>query len=555
MASAELVKQILGRQSALESSRHVWEQEWQDVADYVIPIREDIKGTRQSGERQGKKIYDGTAVSAAVLATDGIHGYHVSPAFTWFMYTMNRKQLDKIHEIREWLQDGVEYAMYSALNRSNFYDEMWSFIYDGLTIGTAPLYMEEDMTEGRLVFENAHISECYIAENKYGEVDIFHRKRKLTARKAMQKFGAENLPPAIAQAYKTAPFSEFEFLHAVFPREDFDERKRGAKFKRYASIWLQGQHVCLESGYDNFPYAVWRYAKSGKEVYGRSPATMALAKIKGANLKEKALIGAAQLHIDPPLNVPSELMGKVQWKPRGRNAFDDPARVPTIMETGRGAFPIGIDMLERDDRVIKEFFHVDFFLMLAQLEGRGQRTAFEVSKLQEEKAAVLGAELAPLNKQLDGILDFVYYAELNAGRIPPPPDILLELVGESFEPVYMGPLAQAQRRLFGTQGIRSGLEALTPIAQLKPEILDRVDWDATATLILESSGFPQSAINTDDKVKALRDARTQAMAMENQKEDALAMAEGVKKVASADKDMDGGIREMIGNAVGGGDGA
>lgn len=551
MDSKELVKFVTGRQSQLESKRTVWEQEWQEIADNVIPIREDIRGTLQSGQRQGTKIYDGTPVSAAILATDGIHGYHVSPAFTWFKYAMARRGLDKLHEIREWLQDGVEFAVYTALNRSNFYDEAWSWIYDGLTLGTAPLYAEEDIGEGKIVFESVHPGEIYIAENKYGEIDVEHRKRKLTARKMIQKFGEKNVPEAIRQSYKKNPFTEHEVLHAVFPREDWDERKKGAKFKKYASVWIMGQDLLGESGYDVFPYATWRYQKSGKEPYGRSPATMALAKIKGAHIKEKSLIGLAQLHLDPPLNVPVEMRGKVQYKPRGRNYLDDMSRAISPIETGKAAFPIGIEMLERDDKIIRDFFHVDFFLMLAQLEGRGNRTAYEVSKLQEEKAAVLGAELAPLNKQLDAVLDFVFYIESKAGRIPPPPDILMELAGERFDPVYMGPLAQAQRRLFGTQGIRSGLEALGPLASVKPEVLDLIDTDETAKIMLESSGFPQSAMLTPEKVKALRDARAQAIAAENQKEDALALTEGVKKMAAADKDS-GAIQSAMAAATQGG---
>ena len=200
----KLVKLVSGRQSKLESNKKNWVQRMQDVADYVIPHRDDIRGTLVSGGRKGTKIYDGTAQGAAVLATDGIHGYHVSPAFPWFKYTMSRDAANEVKEVRLWLEE-VEYAMYMALTRSNFYSEMWSFIYDGFTIATAAMYPEEDIADGRIVFESVHPGEIYIAENQYGEVDLLHRKRKLTIRKLIQEFGAENLPEAIKRMRSRNP--------------------------------------------------------------------------------------------------------------------------------------------------------------------------------------------------------------------------------------------------------------------------------------------------------------------------------------------------------------
>jgi len=139
-----LAKMVSSRQQKLESDRATHTSLWQDVADYVCPYRDDIRGNLVAGEAKGRKVFDGTAVSAAVLAADGIHGYHVSPAFPWFQYTMNRKSANKIPEVKLWLQE-TEFNMYTALNRSNFYAEMWSFIYDGFTIATASMSAEEDL--------------------------------------------------------------------------------------------------------------------------------------------------------------------------------------------------------------------------------------------------------------------------------------------------------------------------------------------------------------------------------------------------------------------------
>ncbi|MCK5608522.1 head-tail connector protein [Candidatus Pacearchaeota archaeon] len=547
----ELINLITKRQSKLQTDKSNFEDRFEDIADYVSPHREDIRDTLVKGEKKGNKIFDGTAVSAAVLATDGIHGYHVSPAFDWFKYSMNRKQVNKVLEIREWL-DEIEFNMYTALNRSNFYSEMWSFIYDGFTMGTSSIYPEEDLAEERIVFETIHPGEFYMAENKYGEIDVLHRKKKITARKLVQMFGEENLPEKIKNSHRDQPFGEHEVIHAVFPREEFNDRMKDVGNKRFASVWMitEGNTIARISGFDEFPYHSWRYMKTGKEVYGVSPAMLSMADIKGLNIMDKTLLGAAQMALDPPLNVPAYLAGQVQWKPRGLNYLKDMNDRITPANTGVN-YPVGTDMQARKQAQIKERFHVDTFLLLTQMAGQGTRTATEVNELMAEKAAVLGAELGPFNKQIDSILDHVYSIETNAGRMPSPPDILLEMAEEDkairFDPVYQGPLAKAQQDRFGKDPFRKFFVDIAPVLELDPDALDNFDLDATARLLGED--LPSEVINSLDKVTKIREGKAQAQAEQEQEEAMAAGVEGMKTMSEADKNLNGRMSAELGGAV------
>lgn len=545
----KLVKLITSRQSKLESEKANFNDRFQEVADYVCPHLEDIRGTLQPGTKKGTKIFDGTAQSASVLATDGIHGYHVSPAFPWFKYMMNRKKVNSIPEVRDWLQE-IEFNMYVALNRSNFYSEMWVYIYDGFTIGTVPIYPEEDLAESRIMFETVHPGEMFIAENKYGEIDILHRKRKMTVRQLVQMFGKDNCPHEITNLYDNQPFQKFDIIHAVFPREEYDNSLKDAKNKKFASVWLLtvGNHICRISGFDSFPYHVWRYMRTGKEAYGISPAMLAMANIKGVNLIDKTMYGAAQLAVDPAYNIPAYLLGKVNLKPRGFNYVNSYQDKITPINTGNG-FQVGIEWEQAKQRAIKESFHVDTFLMLANLEGRGQKTAYEVSELMAEKAAVLGAELGPLNTQLDQILEHVYHIELAAGRMPEPPDILYEMAANDphlrFDPVYMGPLAQAQRERFRKDSVNKFLLDISPLAQLIPEILDNLDSDGTFRVIAESDGAPEEMFKDKGDVLAIRKSRLEAMQQETQAQNIQNTLQGVKTATEADKNTNGKMLGMI----------
>lgn len=555
MADEKLIKFVTSRQSKLENDKSNYEDRMQDVADYVAPHRDDIRGDRVKGERQGNKIFDGTAVSAAVLATDGIHGYHVSPAFDWFRYAMNRKAANKLKEVKEWLGE-VEFNMYQALNRSNFYATMWSYIYDGFTIGTSSIYMEEDLVDDKLVFEAVHPGEFYIAENKHGEVDIHHRKKKMSLRKIVQMFGTEVLPPEMKTLVDTQPFSEFEVVHAVFPRDEFDDRLKDAKNKRYASVWLltAGNHLLKESGFDAFPYHVWRYLKTGKDVYGTSPSNLAMADIKGINIMAKTLLGAAQLATDPSYNVPSYLEGKVQVKPRGMNYMKNQGDSITPINSGLN-YPVGLDREEAKQRQIRERFHVDTFLLLTQLAGSGQKTATEVNELMAEKAAVLGAELGPFNVQVGSILEGVIAIETAAGRMPEMPDVLLDMAEEDdtlrFDPVYQGPLAQAQRDRFGKDPIRNFLVDIAPIIEIDEDVLDNYNWDEATRILGDLNGIPAEMENSRADVVNIRRGKALAAQQAEQEENLQQGVEGVKTLSEADKNLDGQLSQAIQGGVGG----
>ena len=555
---------VTSRQTKLETDKSNFNDRMQDVADFVSPHRDDILGNLVKGEKKGTKIYDGTAVSAAVLATDGIHGYHVSPAFAWFKYSMNRKQVNNIPEVRGWL-DEIEFNMLMVLLRSNFYNEMWGFIYDGFTLGTAAMYAEEDIAKERIVFEAVHPGEIYIAENRYGEVDVLHRKRKLSAKQMVEMFGKDNVTDAVRQSYENNPFTEYEVIHAVFPRAEFDNRKADKKNKPFASVWLMtaGNHICAEGGFDVFPYQVWRYLKTGKEPYGVSPAILAMADIRGINLMAKTLLGAAQLAVDPAYNVPSYLLGKTHLKPRGLNYMENPSDRITPVNTGE-KFPIGKDREEAKQQAIRERFHVDTFLMLSQMSG-GQRTAYEVSELMAEKAAVLGAELGSFNTALDGILDSVYEIETHQSisRMPMVPEILLEM-GEQdktlrFDPVYMGPLAQAQRERFSKDGIRKFMNELAPLINLQmsaggsSEVLDSFDLDEAARILADSNRVPAAIIRTKEAVDKIRQGRLAAQQAQSQKEDAMGALQGLKTATEADKNTDGKLSQGLSDVLGGGE--
>lgn len=520
-------QEITQRYKELETIRKDYESLWQYIIDYVCPRRYNIDGTKSKGLKVGEMMFDSTGPESLNVLAAGLYGYLVSPNLRWFRLKLNRYGLDDIPEVASWLE-ACEEVMYWSFGRSNFYSEIYEYFQDGGSIGTATIYSERDEVEQKNVFSTLNPGQVFISCNRYGLVDTVFRKFKLTARKALQEYDKAKLPDNIQRQATTkgSEDQETEYIHAVFPRSDVEMYREGREWRPtlgvkgmpFESITVCDNKIVKESGYRLNPFAVWRWRVNSEEDYGRSPASDAIVDVLGANQMERTLLNAAHRAVDPPLMAPESLRGKVRIKPGGMNYYEDYNQRIYPIEGLLDRYPIGLDKEKDKRRAIKAHFMTDFFTLLssAAMEGR-ELTVPQVMEMQGEKAAMLGPIIGRLAAEcLNPIIDRVYQLESEAGNMPPPPEILRQFGGQAIEVDYMGPLAQAQKRLFKTQGVSQSISAIAPLAQVKPNVLDIIDFDKTAREILEANGMPTKTIRPPAKVEEIRKAEAEQQQKMNQ---------------------------------------
>jgi hypothetical protein len=516
---------------------------------------DDIKDSQRfdnRGERRGKQVYDGSPNSALNIWADGMQGFMVSQSLRWFKSEMSDWRLNDIDEVRVFLQE-YEEAMYAAFNRSNFYAVLGEWFRDAGSIGTATLYTEENI-EKTSVHIPIHPREAFIAENKFGEVDTLFRKFQLTARQAVQKFGKDNLSDLIIKNSEDHPEKKHEFIHAVFPNDEPMFGKLTSVNKKYKSVYILtssdntqtgDEHIVREGGFDIFPYAVWRFRKNSDEIYGYSPAADAMTEVFSLNQIGKTMLRAAHMSVASPLNVPVHMRGNVKMEPDGFNYFENSKDIISPINTGIN-FPIGIDREEKLQKLIEDKYRVEFFLILARSER--EMTATEIMERQAEKAVLMGPQVDRLiTEGLSKVFDIVSEIEDRAGRLPSPPRILSDSSSD-ISIRFVGPLAQAQRRLFKMQPIKNGLNELGQASVLFPHIVDRIDEDKLSEEILDSADFPQTLMRSDTELQALREARAQALAKQQAMEQMGQMAEAYPKIKDAPEE--GSPAALIGEAMG-----
>jgi len=514
----DLAKQLLKRFDRLKSNRQNWESHWQEVADYMQPRKADVTKTRSKGDKRTELIFDSSPLQAVELLASSLHGMLTNPSTTWFSLRFKGGEFEDNDEAKAWLEDATE-VMYTAFNKSNFQQEIFELYHDLITFGTAAMFIEDD-EEDTLKFSTRHINEMYISENDKGRIDTIFRKFRLTARAAIQKFGA-NVSDNIVTVNRKDPYEEIEILHAIYPRSDFNPKKQDKANMPFESVYLEagtGDELSV-SGFKEFPFVVPRYLKASHEIYGRSPAMTALPDVKMLNEMSKTTIKSAQKQVDPPLLVPDDgFILPVRTVPGGLNFYRAGTR-DRIETLNIGAnTPLGLNMEEQRRDSIRNAFYVNQL----QMQNGPQMTATEVIQRNEEKMRLLGPVLGRLQSELlKPLIDRAFAIILRKNMFRPAPE---ELSGQDIEIEYVSPLAKAQKSN-ELQSIMRGIEILGSLANVAP-VFDHVNMDKLVKHLMDVVGVPQKVLKSASEVQATREEKQQ------QEQEAQQMAQ-MQQVAQA----------------------
>lgn len=507
-AEKELIEYVMRRQAQLEKDREPWEDLWLEIYEHIVPHHSlQFKETETAGVNPMRNIYDSYGLYAARTMTRGLMSQMVNRSLLWFQVIMDNDRLMKYRDVQVYLKD-LMHGMYGEYRRSNFYQSMADYLMSAVTAGHGLMLTESYPSESKLAYSVGHIAMYYIDENAWGEVDTVHRKFKMTARNCLKYFPRENLSDDIIREGTTDQGNkdqEFEFIHAIYPRDDYIAGRPGPTGKPFIGYYIDvaAKKIVQKQGYSTFPVQTMRWWKLFNERYGRGPGLDALVDVMGLQQIAKANIKSAQFASNPAYNVPKELRGETRLIPGGHNYYDETNRVISpIVSNAR--YDIGLDAEQRKRTAIDQHFMVDLFKMLSQIER--QMTATEIMQRMGEKAALI----APVTSRMayeafDKIHLRTLHLATQAGRLPEPPEVL---AGEEFAIEYTGPLALAQKRMYEQDGINRSLEQLAGIAQFSPEAAAaaqrKVKWEQLVETIFMTNGADPEVLRTAQEIAEIR---------------------------------------------------
>ncbi len=523
-------EQIALRYRSLDADRSTFLATFQEIVDYVMPRKNMILSRRSPGSKSTPVLYDSTAIHANNMLASSLQG-----AFStaWFGLDFEEEELNEDEAGREWLDDSVV-RMYKAIGKSNFQGETHEGFLDLTSIGTACILIDEkplriDKFNG-LVFKTFAIDEYVIDEDADGFVNTVIRKISYSARQAVRRFG-ERAGKEALNNYERKPDQKTEYLHAIFPQEDWDGVKGKLPFVSVILTLNECERVKV-GGYHEFPCAVPRWQKYSKEMYGRSPSWDALADVKTVNRMKMHGLKAIAKDIDPPYATP-EGVGKLKLVPGSQNVMraDLIDKIKPLLSQARyDASQIKIEELRT---AIKEIYYTDQL----QIQKKAQMTATESNITFELMQRLLGPVFGRLGSELyQPTAERIFGIMLRAGAFLPVPK---SIAGANINVKYVGPLAKAQRQA-ELQAVNAWLEVVATIAGVNPEVIDAVDTDAVTMGAAKMLGVPEKYVNGKAKIDSIRTARANAKAQQQNKLDVMEGAKAFPGVAKAMTALQGG---------------
>jgi hypothetical protein len=511
-AEEKLAKELVAEFNQLYGLRGVWEQHWEQIAQQMMPghIQSfNALSIRTPGQKRMQYVFDSTAILALKRFTAIMDSVLTPWGKRWHSLVPEDDNLLRNRDVRLWCEMATQ-QLFSLRYRysANFASQNLSTWGSLGAYGTGGMFVDELRPSGHYArgvrYKNMHLGEIYIREDHQGVVDSTYRYFQLTARQAMQRWGAR-CPDSIQQAAEKFPDAMFYFLHCVRPREDYDTRRRDAKGMPMGSYYvaMQGEVLLEESGYRCMPTAVARYEQFSGEVYGRGPGMDVLPAVRMLNEMAKTHIKQGHRALDPVLLVHDDgAISGFSLKPGAVNSGGVSADGRPLVHTlPMGDLAVGDKLMERQERVILSAFLNDLFQILIQ---GPEMTATEVLERIREKGLLLNPTFSRLQSEYCGpIVNRELDIAMEHGWIPPPPPILRE-----YKILYSAPV---NRDMQADEA--AGLErALTEAANLatltqQPDVLDNFDLDVAVPEIALIRGAKNRWIRSAEDIAKIREDR------------------------------------------------
>jgi len=517
-ASRDVLK---SRWSRLQTERSEWRTHWREISDYLLPTSARFyTSDRNRGSRKHNAIIDSTASRALKVLAAGMMAGMSSPARPWFRLTLADEELAEFSSVKEWLAD-TQRRMLHIFAGSNTYRVLHSVYMELGAFGTSAVMMMNDATR-TIHHYHSPVGEFALAADYRGRVNTLYREFEKTVGELVGEFGYENCSDSVRNMHDRGDLDKWvKIIHAIEPRVDRDPRMKDQKNKPYASVYFElgadagSKQVLREGGYDEFPVMAPRWSSMAGDVYGTSPGMEGLGDIKQLQHMQLRKSQAIDYQTKPPLQVPSSMRQReIDWRPGGVTFVDQVGQqntVSTLFNVGLDINHLVMDMQEVRQR-IQSVFHADMFLMLANGDTT-RMTATEVAARNEEKMLMIGPVLERLqNELLKPLVDTTFIKMIEQGNIAPPPE---ELQGVELDVEFVSVLAQAQRSI-GVNSVDRYMNSIGMIAQMRPEVLDKIDVDNWADSYGDMLGVDPDLIVPSEEVAVIRQQRAEQAAQEQQ---------------------------------------
>ena len=510
------------------SQRTNWDTTFEEVARLVVPdlnyIFERRSGTNTVGEERHNRLFDSTAEHSAGILASALHSLLTSLTEEFYELTTGLPEIDNRPRVKRYLQRLTK-QQHAILNGSNFQVEVREMYFGIITMGTAPIRMDDD-DEDIIRFFNSPIFENFIRENHKGVVETIANQKKMCVREAFKKYTMESFGPDAKKLAEDLD-KEITIVNIIMSRKDAELERIDHLGRPFISItvYKEGKKTIQTKGFNEFPWAVPRWTKTTGETHGRSPAMKALPDVRYINTIKRTQIRANQKIVDPSLMVVDDgVIGRVNLRPGGLTSVramgpNQDVIKPILTGGNLAAGRVDIQDTKED---IKRFFFVDQF----QLPLVDRMTTVEVSTRNDDRIRILGPLVARLNNEfltpmVNRLTGIMKRRKILPDNIPP------ELANLPLKVAFKSQIAKAIRLLEADNHGR-WLASVAPIMEAKPEAAAVLDDIQYIRKMAEFHGVDQTVLRTPKELASIQAAEAEAEQNQQDVENTVQLSQAVK---------------------------
>ena len=527
------VPEILRRFALVLADRTTAAREWETQAEYLAPWKRGFLSdsgalTRPEGEKLTEHLFDSTALEAMDQLVGTLAANLVPKSMLWTRVVARDEALNKIDAAAEWFEE-ASWRLHLGYAMSNFHAEVPELVHEAPLFGTGAMLQEERERVypgfNGFRFRALPLARLALGQNADGEVDTAYRWFDVSAKAAVDKWGAAHVGDPVVTLARSAPNAPVRFLHKICPRPG-GEPGYGATRKPFASylVCLHSLKMALVSGYDEFPVQVWRWRRRADAVYGRGLGELVLPDVKTLNKAVELDLRGWSKDLDPPAVVEhDQVIGPVRSNAGGVTIVEPGHKVEWFTSGTR--YEVNQIKIAEYQAKVRRILYAD---RLPPMDQNQKATATEILARRELIDQLMALPVGRCESEaLTKLNERGLAMLLRAGALPPLPP---ELEGAEIDFEYLGPLARVAR-LDEALAIERFEAQLAAKAQTWPEVIDLYDPDEGTRYGARVQGVPAKVLRSEAQVRALRAAKGRRAMEAEADQAALASAEGLGKVA------------------------
>lgn len=522
-----------------------------EIAERILP--------RQVGDFFGHPLPEGSKRTDRILDAGPAKGLERFAAVMesistprnsrWHRLRASDKTLMKSLRVRQYFDDVNDTLFRLRYSTKANYPTIQHESYMSMgAFGTGQFRVEKPREEGERGFRYTpiHLGRIYFLADYQGRIRTAIRAFFYNARQAVEMFAPDGnldkLPPAVKREYEKpvgqrSERQTFEFIQVIMPNEARDRQALDHRGMPFTSeyVCVESKHVVETGGYRTWPIPINRYVTGPGEVYGRSPAMLALPAIKTLNEEKRVLLMQGHRAVQPIiLGADDGVIDKFSLRPGHFVAGGvSPSGQKLVHEFGQNArVDVGLELMQLERKDIDDLFLVTLFQILVETP---QMTATEVLERVREKGLLLAPTAGRQQVDCAGpMIERELDLAAEQGLLPQMPPELVEAEGE-YEVEYESPLARMQKAE-EVVGLNRTLQIIAPYVELTGDRtpLMHLNMDKALPTIAWTNAVPADWMRSEDEVAGLKEQALQQAQAQQAIEAAPAVA-GLAKAAGPDR--------------------